>query len=114
MRQFRARWCLLPSIRTYILIDGNTAGTVREHRIEHERERTQANMQDQDYTTSFTVDQTPEDAFAAINNVRRWFTFRGAEAPPFRAGAAPPSRVCSPPLAGFGAPLRARVTLRPS
>ncbi len=31
-------------------------------------------MQNQNYTTTFTVDQTPEDAFAAINNVRGWFT----------------------------------------
>jgi hypothetical protein len=28
----------------------------------------------QDYTTSFTVDQTPHQAFAAINNVRGWWT----------------------------------------
>jgi hypothetical protein len=29
-------------------------------------------METQDYTTSFTVDQTPEKAFDAINNVRGW------------------------------------------
>src|SRR2546425_12691402 len=29
-------------------------------------------MKSQDYATSFTVDQTPEEAFAAINNVRGW------------------------------------------
>src|SRR5215510_11997349 len=31
-------------------------------------------MSTQDYTTSFTVDQTPEDAFVAINNVRGWWS----------------------------------------
>jgi hypothetical protein len=27
-----------------------------------------------DYTVAFTVDQTPEEAFAAINNVRGWWS----------------------------------------
>ncbi len=31
-------------------------------------------MKSSDYTTSFVVDQTPEEAFAAINNVRGWWS----------------------------------------
>ena len=31
-------------------------------------------MSKQDYTTSFTVDQTPKQAFDAINNVRGWLS----------------------------------------
>ncbi len=31
-------------------------------------------MSDNNLTSSFTVDQTPEEAFAAINNVRGWWS----------------------------------------
>jgi len=31
-------------------------------------------MNEQDFTTGFTVSQTPEGAFAAINNVRGWWS----------------------------------------
>jgi hypothetical protein len=31
-------------------------------------------MKTQDYTTSFAVDQSPDQVFAAVNNVRRWWS----------------------------------------
>jgi Activator of Hsp90 ATPase homolog 1-like protein len=30
-------------------------------------------MKDRNFSTAFTIDQTPEEAFAAINNVREWW-----------------------------------------
>ena len=31
-------------------------------------------MKTKDYSASFMVDQTPEEVFDAINNVRRWWS----------------------------------------
>ena len=31
-------------------------------------------MKSQNYSTAFTVDRTPEEVFAAINNVRGWWS----------------------------------------
>ena len=31
-------------------------------------------MSDQNFVTNFTIDRTPEEAFAAINNVRGWWS----------------------------------------
>ena len=38
-------------------------------------------MNDHDFTTAFTVDQTPQEAFAAITNVRGWWSKTSKVAP---------------------------------
>jgi hypothetical protein len=46
------------------------SSTIRETITERRRET----MNDQSLAITFTVDQTPEEAFAAINNVRGWWS----------------------------------------
>ena len=46
------------------------SSTIRETMTERRRET----MNDQSLAITFTVDQTPEQAFAAINNVRGWWS----------------------------------------
>jgi hypothetical protein len=39
-----------------------------------QRKKKETAVSKQDYTTSFTVDQSPEEVFAAVNNVHGWWS----------------------------------------
>lgn len=48
----------------------STAGPI----VSRTRSREENRMNARDYTASFTVDQSPEEVFAAVNNVRGWWS----------------------------------------